>query len=84
VTDPNASELLCRELVELVTEYLGDTLTEQERARFEHHLLECPPCTEYLAQMKATIELAGTLGKSPSGEPLAQSLLDVFRGWHKK
>jgi putative zinc finger protein len=84
VTDVNASDLLCRELVELVTDYLGDALTVQERARFEQHLLECPPCTDYLAQMKTTIELAGDLGKPNPGEPLEQSLLEVFRGWHQK
>ena len=84
MTDPNASDLMCRELVELVTEYLGDALTEHERARFEQHLLECPPCTEYLAQMRTTIELAGTLGESAPGESLTPGLLAVFRSWHQK
>jgi hypothetical protein len=36
------------------------------------------------AQMKTTIELAGTLGKSAGGEPLTQSLLEAFRTWHEK
>jgi len=84
VTDPNTSDLMCRELVELVSGYLGEALTEHERARFEQHLLECPPCTDYLAQMKTTIELAGTLGKSVSRESLEPSLLAVFRSWHQK
>jgi anti-sigma factor RsiW len=84
VTDVNASDLLCRELVELVTDYLSDVLTVQERTRFEQHLRECPPCTDYLAQMKTTIELAGDLGTPGPGQPLEQSLLEAFRGWQQK
>jgi len=46
MTDPH-SDLVCRELVELVTEYLSEALSADDRARFEHHLSECPPCTTY-------------------------------------
>ncbi len=83
MSDSDANELLCRELVELVSEYLAANLSDEERARFDEHLLGCPPCTEYLAQMRTTIELARGLGSAPS-EPLTQSLLEVFRSWSHK
>ena len=47
--------LSCRELVELVTEYLDDTLSRRDRTRFEEHLADCPGCRAYLDQMRKTI-----------------------------
>ena len=81
MTDPH-SDLVCRELVELVTEYLSEALSADDRARFEHHLSECPPCTTYLAQMRATIALAGTLSEPSSS--VQPELLRVFRSWSKR
>ncbi len=83
MSDENVPDLMCRELVELVSDYLGEALSADERARFDRHLLDCPPCTEYLAQMRATIELARGLAAEPS-EALSPSLLDVFRSFHQK
>jgi anti-sigma factor RsiW len=79
-------ELVCQEIVELVTEYLGDTLSPQDRARFEQHLLTCPPCTAYLAQMRTTLELAAQLGSAgqPASEEIPQQLAELFRRWHDK
>jgi anti-sigma factor RsiW len=50
----------CRELVELVTEYLEGGLPEDERARFEAHLEACAGCVRYLEQILETVRLAGT------------------------
>ena len=84
--DSNAIELVCREVVELVTEYLGGTLPAQDRERFDQHLANCPPCTAYLAQMKTTLELAAELGSpsAPADDEVAQQLGDMFRRWHGK
>jgi anti-sigma factor RsiW len=76
-------ELVCQELVELVTEYLSHALTPEDRIRFEKHLFTCPPCTTYLAQMRATLALAGSLsdgGPAPDGEQ-ERRLLGLFRSW---
>lgn len=83
MSDPNADDLMCRELVELVNDYLGEALSAEERARFDRHLLGCPPCTEYLAQMRATIESTRGL-RAASSEPLESGLLDLFRSWSRK
>jgi len=55
-----SAELSCRELVELVTEYLDGGMPEQERARFEAHLELCAGCVRYLQQIMETVRLAGT------------------------
>jgi hypothetical protein len=54
-------ELSCQELVELVTAYLDDALAPSTRQRFEQHHTGCSGCRAYLAQMRATIRLLGTL-----------------------
>ena len=86
--DSHAIELVCREVVELVTEYLGGTLPAQERERFDQHLASCPPCTAYLAQVKTTLELAAELGSTsgpaPADDQVAQQLGEMFRRWHGK
>ena len=54
-------ELVCREAVELVTDYLEGTLDSRDRARLEAHLTGCPHCTEYLNQMRRTLEVLGQI-----------------------
>jgi anti-sigma factor RsiW len=84
--DSKAIELVCREVVELVTEYLGGTLPAHDRQRFDQHLATCPPCTAYLEQMKTTLQLAAELGSAgvPADDELAKELGDMFRRWHGK
>jgi anti-sigma factor RsiW len=77
-------ELVCREVVELVTEYLGQTLAPADRQRFEHHLSTCPPCTSYLAQIRDTLQLAGDLGKAEAAGHAERELVNLFRSWHRK
>jgi len=81
---PDEIELICRDVVEMVTEYLGQTLAPAERQRFEHHLSTCPPCTSYLAQMRVTLELAGDLGKPEAADQAERELASLFRRWHQK
>jgi anti-sigma factor RsiW len=73
----NVVELWCQELVELVTEYLENRLTAEDRVRFEKHLLTCPPCTSYLAQMRTTIELAAELGTPPAASDGPAGVVDL-------
>jgi anti-sigma factor RsiW len=56
-----AEELTCQELVGLVTDYLEEALTPEERGRFEAHLPRCPHCRLYLEQMRQTIAALGRI-----------------------
>jgi MFS family permease len=51
----SADELACKQLVELVADYLDDTLAPEMRARFEEHLAGCDGCNAYLSQTQQTI-----------------------------
>ena len=75
-------DLACRELVELVTDYLEGALPSRERERFEAHLAECDACDAYVEQVRATIRLAGRAAAlEEPGE--AAALLEMFRGFRR-
>ena len=76
-------EMSCRELVELVTEYLEGTLPAHHRALLEEHLAECPYCEEYVAQMRRTITALGRLRAEPIDPVRERELLAAFRGWRR-
>ena len=76
-----AGEMVCAELVELVTEYWEGALPDRDRRRFEAHLAECGPCTRYLEQLRATIGATGTLREDNLPPVVAGELLRAFRGW---
>ncbi len=75
------ADMACKELVELVTEYLEGTLPEADRARLEHHLTLCDGCTNYLEQMRITIRLTGMLTEESIPSEGKAELLAVFRTW---
>ena len=74
-------DLPCQEVVELVTDYLEETLSPADRRRLEHHLAGCEHCTEYLAQMRETILLAGRLTPEDLTPEMRTDLMDLYRRW---
>jgi anti-sigma factor RsiW len=80
-TDTQA--LSCRELVELVTDYLEGALDEVDLARFEQHLAGCSKCQVYLAQLRQTIRVAGTLSPEDLSPEAEEVLLQAFRNWRR-
>jgi anti-sigma factor RsiW len=77
-----ATELTCRELVEIVTDYLEDRLSPIDRRRFEEHLASCEGCANYVEQMRDTIRLAGRLTENAIPVPARERLLQAFRDWN--
>ena len=75
------SELTCKELVELVTDYLEERIRPSERLRFERHLVGCEGCRNYLDQMRETVRLLGRLDENSIPEPTREHLLHGFRDW---
>ena len=75
-------EMPCRELVELVTEYLEGGLSAYDRTRFEAHLADCEYCLAYVEQMRTTIRLLGRIPEESIPADAMQSLTAAFRGWH--
>jgi anti-sigma factor RsiW len=76
-----AEDLSCKELVEIVTDYLEGAMEAHERARFEHHLTECDGCEEYLRRIRSVIRLAGNLEPETIAPTMRERLLSSFRAW---
>jgi predicted anti-sigma-YlaC factor YlaD len=76
-----ARDLVCREVVELVSDYLEGALGERDRALFEQHLVGCDGCSAYLDQMRTTVRLAGALAPEALDPVFRGRLLDAFRDW---
>ena len=74
-------DLVCQQAVELVTGYLEGTLSGRARRRFEAHLAGCPHCTEYLAQMRATIALTGQLRPEDLDSTMQAEFIALYHRW---
>ena len=77
------TDLTCREVVELVTEYLEGGLSTHDRLDFERHLVWCSWCRDYLDQMRTTIELTGRPDDAEPPAQLREQLLEAFRDWKR-
>jgi anti-sigma factor RsiW len=75
------ADLVCQQVVELVTDYLEGALPRAERRRFERHLPACPHCTEYLAQMRVTIALAGRITPADLTPQMRAEFTELYRRW---
>ena len=78
-----ARPLVCRELVELVTDYLERRLSDVDRLRFEAHLKECDGCAAYVQQMRTTIEALGRIPPESLSPEAERVLLAAFRDWRQ-
>jgi anti-sigma factor RsiW len=73
--------LTCRELVELVSDYLEGALPPADHARFETHIAGCVNCAAYLRQMRETVTLLGTLPVDALSPEAEGELRAAFREW---
>jgi anti-sigma factor RsiW len=77
-------DLTCKEVVEIITDYLEGSMNPEDRRRFEAHLQACSGCRTYLEQMRQTIRALGRL-LDPSFSSEAQEILrHAFRDWMKR
>jgi len=81
--DRGTEALTCRELVELVTEYLEGAPSPEDRARFDQHIAECADCAAHLEQMRRTLNLVGRLTEGSVSSEAREALLGAFREWRR-
>ena len=75
------TDIMCQQAVELMTDYLEGALSDLDRARLEAHLRACPHCTEYLAQIRATIAAVGRVQPESLAPEARQELVSLYRQW---
>jgi anti-sigma factor RsiW len=74
-------ELVCQQVVELITDYLEGALSRAQRRRFDAHLADCEHCTEYLEQMRATIRLSGRLNAEDLTPEMRADFSALYQRW---
>jgi anti-sigma factor RsiW len=75
-------EIRCKQLVELITDYLEGALSPELRRLFEAHLAECDGCTAYLEQMQQTVRLLGAVAPETLAAEERERLLELFHTWN--
>jgi predicted anti-sigma-YlaC factor YlaD len=73
--------LTCRQMTELITDYLEGRLPWMDRARFRLHIGMCKNCREYLKQMKLSAAVLGAMPVEPVPDDVMEELLARFARW---
>ena len=73
--------LTCHEVIDLLSNYIDDALSPDERRRVDEHLALCDGCETYLEQIRETIRLSGGLAEEQVPEEEKVALLAAFRNW---
>ena len=73
--------LVCRQAVDLMADYLDGRLDADQVRRLEAHLAECPHCSEYLAQLRVTIDALGHADPADLDDETIDDLVHLYRQW---
>ena len=76
-----SEQMVCIEVVEVVTDYLERRLSDDERRRLEAHLEICAGCEVYVAQMRQTVTALRGLAE-PAAPADLDALLAAFQARH--
>jgi anti-sigma factor RsiW len=74
-------EFRCVDFVDSVTEWMEGALSDEARLVLEEHLIICPYCTRYVAQLRlstAVLRSSPVVSDTPP-EHARAALLDAFR-----
>lgn len=75
--------LSCRELTDLVDEYIDGRLGIWDRLRFQFHIRMCPICHDYIEQVRMTRSALGRLPEPEMPEEVQREMLAHFRSWRR-
>jgi len=73
--------LTCKELTELITDYLEGRLSLTQHLRFQFHLGLCRDCRAYLRQMWLTVRTLRRLPEESLSPAMREKLLEQFKDW---
>jgi anti-sigma factor RsiW len=82
-TNGAPAHIPCIEVVELLTDYLEGALDPALQRRVEAHLDVCPPCIDFLEQLRSTINSLDQLPVETLPTETVDALEDAFRSFHQ-
>jgi predicted anti-sigma-YlaC factor YlaD len=77
-------DIRCREVVEVVTDYLEGRLAVGRRDLLERHLVMCTWCRDYLDQMRTTVAAMEALRDDDVSETVVDTLTQAFLARHRR
>ena len=81
MTEPDVT---CREVVELLSDYLDDAMPAPDRERLEAHLAQCDGCSAALEQLRETIRVTGTVSEGEVPSSQLDAIRTAFRAWRSE
>jgi predicted anti-sigma-YlaC factor YlaD len=76
-------DVACKDVVELLTDYLEGALPSDLRRRIDEHLGACDGCTNALEQMRETIRLTGGLTDDRVPPAEREAVREAFMQWRR-
>ena len=74
----SADEIVCREFVEVATDYLEAAMPDETLELVEEHLAMCDWCRGYLDQIETTAHVVGAAADGPDVQPPAETVADLL------
>ncbi len=71
--------MTCRELAELLIDYIQGDLEPEIHQHISRHISLCPPCEAFVATYRITIQMTRQLPPAPMPPELAERLKAVLR-----
>ena len=75
----DAAGMECRQIAELLSDYISGSLPPETRELIEWHIESCAPCVAFVNTYRGTIDVAKSLRETPIPPELKQRLLSVLR-----
>jgi len=76
--------MTCRELDELLFEYIQGELDSDLCQHISRHLSDCRPCVDYVETYRVTIQLTRRLPTAPLPPELAERLQEALRSFKEQ
>ena len=64
-----------------MADYLDGRLAPRDRERLEGHLAACPHCSEYLAQLRVTMDALGRAEPESLTDDALGEFVALYRRW---
>jgi putative zinc finger protein len=80
---PDVPEVECRQIAELLADYLDGTLPKQIMELIEWHIDSCAPCVAFVNTYRGTVDAAAKLREVEVPPDLNRRLIDVLRSARK-
>jgi len=75
----DAAGMECRQIAELLGDYISGSLPQETRELIEWHIESCAPCVAFVNTYRGTIDAAKSLRETTIPPELKQRLLSVLR-----